>query len=65
MLKLIEKCVFLGFIVILCGLFIIKYKIYVIIDFDFMKSKNMECVVLIYFWYIFDINKMILLMLFF
>lgn len=56
MLKLIEKCVFLGFIVILCGLFIIKYKIYVIIDFDFMKSKNMECVVLIYFWYIFDIN---------
>lgn len=49
MLKLIEKCVFLGFIDILCGLFIIKYKIYVIIDFDFMKSKNMECVVLIYF----------------
>lgn len=64
MSKSIEKRASLGFIVILCGLLITKHKIYVTIDFDSTKSKNMECAAPTYFWYIFDINKTILLMLF-
>lgn len=64
MSKSIEKRASLGFIDILCGLLITKHKIYVTIDFDSTKSKNMECAAPTYFWYIFDINKTILLMLF-
>lgn len=52
MSKSIEKRASLGFIDILCGLLITKHKIYVTIDFDSTKSKNMECAAPTYFWYI-------------